>query len=392
MQHEFSVQPLPYRERKRTFIALLVLFIISLPFLYLYATGYRFDLGTFGQNIVSTGGIYIDVERTGAEIYIDGELVRETRTFRRAFYAQNLDPVTHRVHVQKEGHHTWVKELPVTAHLVTEAQAFNLPLVPQVRVIAPWQTATGSAVVRESILFASTTNEVVATTTTATTTLTRNGEYDTLVRLFATTTPTTTPTAAQNVARRIESLIEAPQATTSTSTEETATSTKESGGVRLYRVGDDVYATWVGSFEQMPYYYCADDFPPYSTSTATTTRVREVRTEATAVESALEREGEVSEESVYVHPVQTVSPDIACDPTIRIDRKWQMVRSFDFVPNSNDFVIMGLERGVYVVEIDDRSWQNVQPIMEGEGLDFRIENGRVLLFDGALIYEAPLEF
>jgi hypothetical protein len=392
MSHEFSVQPLPYRERRRTFLLLLTLFIVSLPFLYLYATGYRFDLNTLGKNIVSTGGMYIAVERTGAEIYIDGELVRETRVFRRAFYAQNIDPGTHRVHVQKEGHHTWVKELPVTPHLVTEAQAFNLPLVPQVRVIAPWQTATGSAVVREPLLHASTTNEVVATTTKATSTLTRSAEYDTLVRLFASSTPTTTPTAVENVTKRIESLIEAPQATTSTTTETTATSTIEKGGVRLYRDGEEVYAAWVGSFEQMPYYYCADAFPPYSTSTPTSTRESARISDASVARGldAIAEDVAVREEG-YMHPVQTVSPDAVCDPKIRIDRKWQQVRAFDFVPNSSDFIIMGLEGGIYVVEVDDRSWQNMQPIMEGDELDFRVENGVVYIFNGELIYQMRLE-
>ena len=85
-----EVQPLPYRKRRRTFFFLLALFVISLPFLYLYATGYRFDLSDTNA-IVGTGGIYVAAERTGAEIYIDDELVRETRVFRTAFYAQNLD-------------------------------------------------------------------------------------------------------------------------------------------------------------------------------------------------------------------------------------------------------------------------------------------------------------
>ncbi len=94
----------------------------------------------------------------------------------------------------------------------------------------------------------------------------------------------------------------------------------------------------------------------------------------------------------FMHPVQTVSPDVVCDPKIRIDRKWQMVQTFDFLPGSTDFVIIGLEDGVYVAEIDDRSWQNVQPVMRGNNLDFRVENGSVYVFDGALIYQVVLEY
>ena len=62
-----------------------------------------------------------------------------------------------------------MKELPVTSHLVTESQAFNMPLVPLLRVISEYISATGSPVVAERhFLYASTTNEVLGTTTKAT--------------------------------------------------------------------------------------------------------------------------------------------------------------------------------------------------------------------------------
>lgn len=388
-----QVQPLPYRHRKRTFGFLLTLFLVSLPFLYLYATGYRFDLNAT-SNIVSTGGMYVAAERTGSEIFIDGELVRETRAFRRAFYAQNLDPGTHRVHVQKEGQHTWVKELPVTSHLVTEAQAFNLPLVPQVRLITPWQSATGTAIVKAPITYASSTNEYLATSTKTTAKFTPNAEYDSLIRFFGTTSPTTTPGAVATVAKRIESFLDDPKATTTaTSTKDTelATTTKESGGVRLYQDGDDVYAAWIGPFSEMPYYYCAEAFPPYSTSTTTTTTTPAIALPA-ATAAARTATAEAIEEGVLMQPVQTVPPDVVCEPKIRIDRKWQTVKHFDFVPGSSDYVIMGLEDGVYMVEIDDRSWQNMQPIMSGNDLDFRVENGAVYVFDGTIIYQMVLKY
>lgn len=386
-----QVQPLPYRQRKRTFGLLLTLFLVSLPFLYLYATGYRFDLNA-RTNLVSTGGMYVAAERTGAEIFIDGELVRETRAFRRAFYAQNLDPGTHRVHVQKEGQHTWVKELPVTSHLVTEAQAFNLPLVPQVRLITQWQTATGSAVVKVPITYASSTNEFVATTTLSTTKFTPNAEYDALTRFFGTTTPTTTPGAVATVAKRIGTLLEPQHGTTTATTteaQEVPTTTKESNGVRLYEQGDDVYAEWVGSFSEMPYYYCAETFPPYSSSTPVATTSATLPAAAVVAKAPI---AEAVEDEVLIQPVQTVAPDTVCEPKIRIDRKGQAVKHFDFVPGSTDYVIMGLQDGVYMVEIDDRSWQNVQPIMAGNNLDFRVENGVVYVFDGTIIYQMTLKY
>ncbi len=379
MEAHIDVKPLPYKTRQRTFGLLLFIFVVSLPFLYLYATGYRFDFRK-PTNLIGTGGIYLAVDRTGAEIFIDNELVRETRTFRKAFYAQSLDVGTHRVHVQKEGYHTWVKELPVSKHLVTEAGAFNLPLVPQVRTIAEWQTATGSMVVRSELLNASSTNILFATTTTATTSFTHNEEFLSLKARFASSTEEVLK------ATKAEQLKELLIGSTTTPEEvSVATSTITANGVRLYRSGDDVFASWVGSFEQMPYYYCAPDFPPYSVATTT----EEIIDEA---EKALEDAAAIilEDEGVVVHPVQTIPKDTVCDPTIRIDRKWQTVHDFDFLPGSTDFVIMVLEDGVYVVEIDDRSWQNVQPLMMGKNLLLHIENGNVFVYDGAIIYQILL--
>jgi len=380
MEPSIDVKPLPYKTRQRTFGLLILIFCVSLPFLYLYATGYRFDLEK-PTSLVSTGGIYLAVDILGAEIYIDDELVRETRTFRKAFYAQSLDVGTHRVYVQKEGYHTWVKELPVSKRLVTEAEAFNLPLVPQVRVISEWQSATGSMIISKPLLYASSTNTVLATTTRATSTLTRNQEFSILFPRFASST---VQEAAQE-STRLERVQETLRGTTTQGIEGVsiqATSTIVSGGVRLSLSGDDVFATWVGPFQQMPYYYCAPDFPAYTgerNSKDVLSKDDERFEEATAII--------VGDEGLVMHPVQTLSEDIVCEPSIRIDRKNQMVRDFDFLPGSTDFVIMILEDGAYVVEIDDRAWQNMQPLFLGEDLRLYIENRNMYLYDGTLIYQ-----
>ncbi len=378
MEAHIDVKPLPYKTRQRTFGLLFLIFFVSLPFLYLYATGYRFDFEK-PTNLVSTGGIYLAVEVSGAEIFIDNELVRETRTFRKAFYAQSLDVGTHRVHVQKEGHHTWVKELPVSKRLVTEAEAFNFPLVPQVRVISPWQTATGSMVVSHNFTVqASSTNVLLATTTKATSTFIKNGEFLTLLPRFA----SSTIKEAITEQTRVEQLRELLRGSTTTPEESAqATSTIVSGGVKLFLSGDDVLASWVGPFEQMPYYYCAPDFSAY---TGSSTPVEVLIEEGLLPAEDIFVE---EEEGIAVHPVQTIPKDIACEPTIRMDRRSQEVHDFDFLPGSTDFVIVVLGDGVYVVEVDDRSWQNVQPLILGENFRLHIENGNIFVYDGTLIYQ-----
>lgn len=377
-----EVEPLSYTKRRRTFFFLLAIFIVSLPFLYLYATGYRFDPKD-PNALVGTGGIYVAAERTGAEIYIDDELVRETRVFRTAFYAQNLEPKTHRVHVQKEGHHTWVKELPVTSHRVTEAQAFNMPVIPQLRVISEYTSATGSAIIKTPLIATTTTNSTLATTTKATSTFIANTEYQSLITIFKSTS--TVEEEKKTLIKRVQDEI-----VTSTTTSETApTSTRENGGVRLARTEDGaVYAEWVGSFEEMPYYYCAAEFPRYSTST------REITLETETPEEidneallALQSEKDATE---FAHPIQEIPKDIPCDRKIKLEAGTRVL-GFEFFPGSTDFVIIETEAGVSLLEIDSRAWQNLQPLLLGESLQVHVENGGIYVYDGSLIYQIILD-
>jgi hypothetical protein len=379
-----EVQPLSYTKRRRTFFFLLAIFVVSLPFLYLYATGYRFDPKD-PNALVGTGGIYVAAERTGAEIYIDDELVRETRVFRTAFYAQNLEPKTHRVHVQKEGHHTWVKELPVTSHRVTEAQAFNMPIIPELRVVSEYTSATGSAIIKTPLIATTTTNVTLATTTKATSTFTVNPEYQTLIELFESTS---TLEEEKPLIKRVQDEI-----VNGTTTPEIviATSTRENGGVRLSRSDDEmVYAEWIGSFEQMPYYYCAAAFPRYSSSTVEivgeTGEGGGDGVDNEALLATLSKE----DATEFVHPIQQVEENVPCDRRIKLASPDE-IRGFEFFPGSSDFVIVELASGIYVMEIDARAWQNLQPLLLGENLHVRIENGGIYVYDEALIYQIILD-
>jgi hypothetical protein len=370
-----TVEPLPYQARSRFFYLLLTLFAVALPFLLLYATGYRFN---FTDNaFISTGGLYIAAERTGAEIYIDNELVRETRVFRRAFYAQSIEPGTHRIHVQKDDHHTWVKQLPVYPHLVTEAQAFNMPLTPQVRLISPWRTATGATVLfATSTVQASTTNAFVIATSTATTTLVADTEFASLIELFilATTTPATTTN------RFVSDLATATTPTTSDAV--LATTTVTENGVQLYEADGEVYARFVGAREQMPYYYCAESFELLpATSTPTSTRALRPEPLAAAAVGA-----EEFDPNVLLQPVQTIAPETDCEPVIQIDRQGAEVVAFDFYPGSTDFVVLARSDGVFVTEVDNRAWQNTQPLLLGTDLDMRVEGNSIYVYDGTLVY------
>lgn len=365
-----QVQPLSYKHRNVFFYLLMGIFLASLPFLFLYASGYRF----YPQDgsLVSTGGLYIAAERTGAEIYINDELVRETRVFRRAFYAQGLEARTHKVHVQKAGHHTWVKELPVYPHLVTEAQAFNLPLTPSVRIITPYVTAAGVAVLTSSssvLSNAEVTNQLLIEPRAQTSTLTLNPEHVDLIRYFSTSTKAAEATRPGYIGNLV------PEVPDDEST--TATTTKISNGVILTEDEGEVFARYIGPSNSMPYYYCADAFLPYEKTAATSTR---------SSLAAVAEAREVFENDLMLE-VQSVKDETACDPVIKINTAGEEVSYFDFFPGSTDLVILGLTSGVYVIEIDDRSWQNRQPLIQGKGLEVRVINGTINVTDGKAVYQ-----
>lgn len=351
-----QVQPLSYRHRFLFFYLLLAVFVAALPFLILYATGYK--LG-WGDSLKPTGGLYVAAERSGVQIFIDDQLVRETRIFRRAFYAQGLEAGTHKVHLQKAGHHTWTKELPVYAHLVTEAQAFNLPLVPNVRLITKWQTPAGVSVITatSTVLFnASTTSQYLLEPRANSASLVENPEFADLLELFVEPKPVKGKVATS-----------------------TATTTKEWRGVQLSEDKEGkVFASFVGSREQMPYYYCAEPFPRFEV--ATSSKVSSVKLAATVVESQEGEEGALS------LPLQTISDEQECDPVIQIGGG-EAIQYFDFFPDSIDLIVIGTDSGAYVIEVDNRAWQNRQPLLLGTGLKVRVVNGTIYAYDGKVIYQ-----
>jgi len=372
-----QVQPLSYRHRFLFFYFLTGIFILALPFLFLYATGYR--LSSLGGDLVSTGGLYVATERSGAQIYIDNELVRETRIFRRAFYAQGLDAKTHKVYVQKAGHHTWVKELPVYAHIVTEAQAFNLPLIPKVRLITEWQTEAGVSVLISAspiLKNASSTNQVLFEPRASTSTLVANPEYKELIQQFK---PTLNPTESVLERARIN--------LTGENASSTATTTKEWRGVRLFEQDNEIYAAFVGNKEEMPYYYCAEPFPRWEETMASSTVATASTRNLALTHEALETTEETSELDL---PVQAISNETECEPVIQIDRKNETITDFDFFPNSTDLMIVATESGIYVIEIDDRAWQNRQPLLLGENLTFKVVGNSVYAYDGKVIYQISI--
>lgn len=366
-----TVEPLARSHRRHIFWLCLVIFFIALPSLWFYTTGYRFEWNGTDHSIVGVGGLYISTDMTNPHFFVDESEITNFRLFRKASYIQNLVEGKHSVHVQGEGVQTWAKDLPINSYIVTEAFSFNLPVVPRVRPITQYTTATGTAVFQvlstSSLPFrnASSTVTFIATTSKATTTLIADTEYLYVKSLFASSTVASS-TFAQKIVKSVEQgLRNSEVATTS------ATTTKEWRNVRLFEGDGEVYATWLGSADKIPYYYCVDTVRATTTAQEYGTHVYE-----SLIHTAM-RLGSTTRERAAL----SLEGQRGCRDRIRVDRKWQQIHWFDFYPNSTDLVLMLLDNGLYVVEIDDRSWQNTQLLYGGSDLKVVLDGGRIYVND-----------
>ena len=372
MENEPQIKLLPYKRRRSFFFVLLFIFIIALPTFIFYTSGYRLNFGDEKTTIVTTGGIYITNDNLEVDVYLDDERVEKPRLFRSAYYIQNIENGLHRVVVQRPGLHTWVKVLPVDSYIVTEAAAFNMPELPHIRPIARYtnQAGQGVYVVKGSTttpLFTkgTTTGDFIVTNKVTPATLKESSEYTYVVNLFA----TSTATSSSLFGRLEQELDKLSLATTSGTT--TPLVYVEQGNMRLVEKGPELYAMWIGSGQSTPHYFCT---PQLATSTV------ELRL---GVHVALQME---EQRLSTTTPLHTEGARI-CRTTIRIDRKWQDIKYYEFFPRSTDLVVLQLQDGLYVTEVDDRSWQNTQMIYPGDNFETVVTDTNIYIKEDGKYFE-----
>lgn len=115
------MKPLSRNKRRTYLYGLIALFLICLPISLFFASGYRFK---FGFGFVKTGGIFISVPYTDAEVSINGEAVGTSGILKRGFYIDNLAPSSYEILVSRTGSHDWRRTLVVEENLVSDARAF----------------------------------------------------------------------------------------------------------------------------------------------------------------------------------------------------------------------------------------------------------------------------
>ncbi len=372
-----TMSPLSRKHRQWLFIVSIIVFASAVPLLVFYAIGYRIDLSGETSNIRTVGGIYASTDTANVKIYIDDEPVKNMRIFQNAAYIQDLDAGLHQIHTQGEMFQTWVKELPVYAQYVTEVSSFNLPITPQIRLVTKFTTDSKASVVgldaTSSLAFASTTNSFYATSSTATSSFNINPEYTYLAELFASSTAERQLFKQQQ--NQDKRFVFQPTATTSEIL--VATTTKVRDDIILQEIDDDIEAVWVGSNKNRPAYFCVTYTGPKSTILAYGTHV---------YEDIVDEFGEATD----LFSDEIIGAQM-CRDSVRIDSQGKEVKYFNFLPKRSDLVIMHLPDGIYVTEIDDRAWQNVQLLYPGDDLDILIESNSIFVKDGGIIMEVFTE-
>jgi len=378
MPQEPQIIGMSKRRRNLFFWTLVLVFMFLLPAMIFYTTGYRltFDNDTQTTVVTTTGGMYITTANLEVDVYLDEEQIKQPRLFRNAYYIQNIKSGQHRIVVQAPEVHTWVKELPVDSHIVIEAAAFNVPTTPRLRPITKYVTSGGSAVYQtattsEAIFGTATaTNAYVFATSSSVADFSINPEYEFVETLFGSSTATTTSVFSQFLRDMERFRFSSPEEQNISATA-TAPQIIERNNVELLSRGLELYAVWRGPADNVPFYFCVTN------SNASTTAYRY---------------GQHVADAIYATSTATSSPiflidDQTCRTEIKLDRLRQDVYLFDFYPGSSDLVLLQLEDGLYVTEIDDRAWQNIQPLYQGRDFRTIIANDIIYIEENGHFFE-----
>jgi hypothetical protein len=212
---------------------------------------------------------------------------------------------------------------------------------------------------------ATTTGDYLVATKATPTSLKKNSEHEYVVDLFASSTASTT-----SIINRLEEGIVrlADTATTATTSQ---IEYIEQSNVRLVPRGEDLYARWIGQGQSTPHYFCA----PQAASTTV------------AVRLGLHFAEQIEKQRLSTTTPLHIEGDRMCRLEIRIDRKWQKIKYYEFFPGSSDLIVLQLEDGLYVTEIDDRAWQNTQQVYPGDNFKTFVTDTNIYIEEDGQYFE-----
>jgi len=116
----YDMYSMSKRVRFIILIVCVVLFFVITPYIIGYSLGYRIDFEQ--KKIVATGGIYLRVWPSPADVYIDSKLIGKTNIITNSAFTQNLLPKNHIVLIKKEGYFNYQKTLLVKGKEVAKLE------------------------------------------------------------------------------------------------------------------------------------------------------------------------------------------------------------------------------------------------------------------------------
>lgn len=121
-----------YNERRRLFWIFTLLFMVLVPPVIWYATGWRL---TSDFTFKRTGGLFVSADETEVEIFINSELEKRTNLLQSGIFLQGLTPGKISIIAAKEDYWPWAKEIEIKESIVAEARAFLVPKEPKGEVL-----------------------------------------------------------------------------------------------------------------------------------------------------------------------------------------------------------------------------------------------------------------
>ncbi|OGZ42147.1 MAG: hypothetical protein A3C80_01895 [Candidatus Ryanbacteria bacterium RIFCSPHIGHO2_02_FULL_45_43] len=107
--------------RRTLFLISSILFFIAAMIIVLFSLGYRLSKD---GGIVKTGGLFIaSVPSTEVQIFVNNKFVKKTALISRSIFMQSLTPATYNIRIEREGFHTWEKNIVVEPERVSEVRA-----------------------------------------------------------------------------------------------------------------------------------------------------------------------------------------------------------------------------------------------------------------------------
>lgn len=135
------MKPLSLKKRTLLLGILTVLGMTMVPFLLLYANGYRMSKDNV---VVETGGLFVRAPLSHGTLSVDGTPASELSLFNHDVFVQSLIPKTYLLTYAREGYSSWQKTIFVENQRVTDVAPFIVPLDPTVTTIAKTLTETST--------------------------------------------------------------------------------------------------------------------------------------------------------------------------------------------------------------------------------------------------------